>query len=492
MLQRELIRQTVRLKFKPCLYAALTTIAGFGSLVLCDILPVINFGWMMIGGLIISLIMTFLVIPTGLMLLKKGPPPVFKSRYLNVTAILARFTQAHGTKILLVSCLILIISVAGISRLEVENSFIDYFKKSTEIYQGMKIIDEKMGGTTPLDVVIDMAEADRIQMGDSDQISASDDDFDTFGEFDDAEDDAQYWFTVDKMAKILAIHDYLEGLPETGKVLSLGTFLKIAQNINDGKPLDNFMLALLHKEIPDRFRKIVLDPYVSVAENQVRFSVRVRDSDKDLHRNELLNRIRSDLSQKFELDQNRVHLAGLLVLYNNMLQSLFNSQIITLGITLLVLMVMFFILFRSLRLALIAVFPNIVSIAVVLGTMGWFEIPLDMMTITIAAISIGIAVDNAIHYIHRFSQEFAVDRNYLNTMHRCHGSIGKALYYTSLTIIMGFSILTLSNFIPSIYFGLLTGLAMLIALTAALTLLPQLLLFIRPFGPEAVIPRNVK
>ena len=146
---------------------------------------------------------------------------------------------------------------------------------------------------------------------------------------------------------------------------------------------------------------------------------------------------------------------------------------------------MFLLLFKSIKLALIALMPNLLAVGSVLGFMGWMHIPLDMMTITIAAISIGIAVDNTIHYIYRFKNEFKSSQNYLSTMHYCHGSIGYAMYYTSITIIIGFSILSLSNFLPTIYFGLLTGLAMLIALLAALTLLPQLLIVIKPFGPEA-------
>ncbi|MDX2438910.1 MAG: MMPL family transporter, partial [Desulfobacterales bacterium] len=259
-----------------------------------------------------------------------------------------------------------------------------------------------------------------------------------------------------------------------------------AEKLNSGKPLDNFKLALLCSELPDEFKNIVLKPYVSVEHDQVRFSIRIIDSEKSLKRNELLKRIHNDLIGKLGLKEKNVHLTGMLVLYNNMLQSLFNSQILTLGITVLALMGMFLILFRSIKIALIAIFPNLLSIGVVLGFMGWLKIPLDMMTITIAAISVGIAVDDTIHYIHRFKQEFEIDQNYINAVHRSHGSIGYAMYYTSLTIIIGFSILVLSNFIPSIYFGLLTGLAMLIALIAALTLLPQLIVFIKPFGPEPV------
>jgi predicted RND superfamily exporter protein len=244
------------------------------------------------------------------------------------------------------------------------------------------------------------------------------------------------------------------------------------------------MLALIYNELPERFRKIIMDPYVSIENNEARFYVRIRDSEPDLRRNELLKQIQFDLKDKLDIPEDKGRLANLLVLYNNMLQSLFKSQIITLGVVILAFLIMFVFIFRSVKIALIAIFPNVLSIGVVLGFMGWVGIPLDMMTITIAAISVGIAVDDTIHYIHRYRLEFAKDSNYLAAMYRSHESIGYAMYYTSITIIVGFSILVLSKFIPSIYFGLLTGLAMLIALVAALTLLPQLMIVLKPLGPE--------
>jgi hypothetical protein len=496
--QRKLVYDTVRLMLRPCLYAGLTTMAGFGSLLLCNILPVITFGWMMIAGITVSLFVTFMLFPAGVMLLsKETAKPKFDVKF-SITSILAKFTQEHGTIITVISCFAFIISVIGISKLVVENSFIDYFKHTTEIYQGMKVIDRNLGGTTPLDVIVEIEKPETslppdTSPGTSPYISKENtenpdkfDEFAEFDEFDKAIDDDKYWFTSKKMDQVKKIHDYLDGLPETGKVLSLGTMMKIAEKLNNGKPLDNFKLALLYGELPAEFKNIVLKPYVSVENDQVRFSIRIIDSDKSLKRNELLKRIHNDLIGKLGLKEKNVHLTGMLVLYNNMLQSLFNSQILTLGITVLALMCMFLILFRSIKIALIAIFPNLLSIGVVLGFMGWMNIPLDMMTITIAAISVGIAVDNTIHYIHRFKQEIKVDWDYIKTVHRCHGSIGYAMYYTSITIIIGFSILVLSNFIPSIYFGLLTGLAMLIALIAALTLLPQLIVFFKPFGPEPV------
>ncbi len=487
---RRLVLDTMVTMFLPCLYVTLTTIAGFGSLLLCKIKPVINFGWMMSAGIIISLIITFIFLPTALLLLEKGPREVMPGKRFALTLAMSRFTETRGRLILVLAVLVFIVSAIGMSRLIVENSFINYFKKSTEIYQGMKTIDQQLGGTTPLDVIVKMPAVETAATAeapatDSDP-SAGDDEFDEFDEFDAPQTDARYWFTPDKMAHIQRIHDYLDQLGATGKVLSLGTLMKIATTLNGGKPLDSFQMALLYTELPDEFKHILLDPYVSIPDNELRFTTRIRDSNPNLRRDALLKKIRHDLADKLKINEKNFRLTGLMVLYNNVLQSLFSSQITTLGMTLVALMVMFLILFRSVKVALIAIAPNLLAIFFVLGFMGWVKIPLDMMTITIAAISMGIAVDDTIHYIYRFIEEFEKDGNYIATMHRCHGSIGYAMFYTSITIIAGFSILTLSSFIPSSLFGILTGLAMFVALISSLTVLPRLIVVLKPFGPEKI------
>jgi len=480
----QLILDTILSKLKPCVYVTLTTIAGFGSLLFCNILPVTTFGWMMIAGLTVSLIVTFLLFPSVLILLPKETPQSGREWRFSITSILARFTEAHGVFIVGVSTLVFVCSIIGISRLEVENSFIDYFHENTEIHQGMKVIDQRLGGTTPFDVIIDFEEPNALAASTETPEVESDDEFDEFDDLDKASASDKYWFTAEKMTRIKAVHSYLDNLPETGKVLSLATLLSIVEKLNDNKTLDSFELALLYSETPKVFKAMLVRPYVSVEYNQARFWVRVRDSEKTLRRDALLKKIRAELTGVLNLDAENVHLSGMLVLYNNMLQSLFGSQILTLGITVLLLSLMFLVLFRSLKIALIAMLPNILPIAVALGVMGWLDIPLDMMTITIASIGIGIAVDNTIHYIHRYKNEFQKDRNYLQTMHRCHQSIGHAMYYTSVTIIIGFSILAMSNFIPSVYFGLLTGLVMFIAILADLALLPRLLILSKAFGKE--------
>ena len=490
--QMELVRETVFSKFIPCLYTTLTTVAGFGSLLICDILPVITFGLMMSVGLVVSLVVTFFLFPAILCLIPKGKSGEDRQFCGGFTRFLANVTQNNAKAVFIITGLLIAMIAVGVSRLTVENSFIDYFRESTEIYQGLKVIDQNLGGTTPLDIIVSFQEAD-LEANDhslvNDDIGTEsseefegDDEFDEFDEFEEVDNSDKYWFTADKMAKIMKVHDYLESLPEIGKVLSLGTMLKIAEEFTDGKPLDDFQLALLYTQLPDNFKNMALAPYISIPDNQARLTVRIKDSLEGLKRDDLLKQIAFDMGNKLGLQENQYQLAGMMVLYNNMLQSLFSSQILTIGFVVLALVVMFTLLFRSIKIALIAIIPNVISAVAVLGIMGLAGMPLDFITITIAAISIGIAVDDTIHYIHRFKEEYEVDRSYINSMHRCHGSIGNAMYYTSLTIIAGFSILVLSYFIPTILFGLLTGLAMFIALITALTLLPRLIIVFKPFG----------
>ncbi len=482
--QRTLVHDTIRTKFVPSLYAVLTTIAGFSSLVMCDIKPVINFGLMMSAGLVLSLALTFVLFPAAVVLTKKRDISTESERQStsSFTASLGRFTEHHGAIIMATTCVVSILAVVGISRLRVENSFIDYFKQSTEIYQGMKLIDQKLGGTTPLDVIVAFDDIDLKQFAQPDEEV---DPFLNPYAKKVTENYDKYWFFDDRLKTIEAVHDYIDQLPETGKELSLATLLKIGRNLNGGKSLDSISMAVLYTKLPEKYKDLILSPYLSIAHNEARFSVRIIDSLKGLKRDALLKKIKHDLTTRLGLAPDRVHLAGTMVLYNNMLQSLFASQIKTMGVVALALLLMFLVLFRSVWLAVIALFPNLLSAAAVIAVMGWLDIPLDMMTITIAAISVGIAVDDTIHYIYRFREEIKCDGDYYRTLHRCHGSIGHAMYYTSVTIIIGFSILALSNFWPTIYFGLFTGLAMLVALIAALTLLPWLIVVVKPFGKEA-------
>ena len=486
---RALTRETVGHTFVPCFYASLTTIAGFSSLILCDILPVVNFGWMMTMGIIVSLIVTFVLFPAALLLMKQPPAAAEKEFGLPLTSFFARLAEHHGTLILVISAIVAGLTVLGATRLEVENSFINYFKQSTEIYRGMAFIDREMGGTTPLDVILDFdsaAEPEPVA-----EQEKSNDGFDEFDEFDDFAleeeegDREKYWLTTPKLDRIGKVHDYLDGLEGTGKVSSLATLTKIGRDINNGEALDDFLLAILFQKMPPDFKTVLINPFVSVENEQARINVRIKDSMKSLRRDALLKKIQSDLKEELGLRDDQFRLSGLMVLYNNMLQSLFQSQIKTIGYTVLALTVMFLILFRSFKISLIAILPSLLASLVVIGVMGLGGIPLDVMTITIVAISIGIAVDDTIHYLHRFRVEFEKDGSYVATVHRCHRSIGSAMFYTSITITSGFSILAISNFIPSILFGLLTALAMMIALISALSLLPKLILIFKPFGPES-------
>jgi len=472
---KRLLRHAVLVMFKPCLYTALTTMVAFGSLVVSGITPIISFGWIMVMGVVTALTVVFLLFP-ALMSLLPAEPDVVQSETprFSITNMLARFTDRAGSRLLWIFALVFVVSAVGVSRLQVENSFIAYFDDDTEIYKGMKLFDDKLGGTLAFDVLVNLP--------DEAALDAVDDGFDDGFEEDNSD---AYWFTSDKMNQLKQMHEYLDEHPRTGKVLSFGSVVQLAEQLNGNEPIDSFLWALLYTMLPETLRTIVLNPFLSVEHNQARFNIRVIESDPELNRNELINEVRAGLQSNFGLTPEQVEVSGMLVLYNNVLQSLYQSQILTLGVVLGVIMVMFLILFQSLRIAVLCIIPNIIAALLVLGIMGWLGIPLDIMTITIAAISVGIGVDNTIHYMHRFRREFHRLGNYKAAMYVCHGSIARAMYFTSLTIVAGFSILVLSNFIPTIVFGLLTSIAMLVALLGALTLLPQLLISFKGLGPES-------
>ena len=482
----DIVSETIHYMFIPCVYTSLTTIVAFVSLFVSGIRPVIDFGYMMTVGITSAFIITFIVFPTILMILPKEYIEEKNDITKSITKKFANFSINNYVKIIFFSIFVMAISIYGISKVKVENRFIDYFHSDTEIHQGMLEIDRKLGGTTPFDIIIDKPESDVQDKEITNEIEDEDLEFDSLSEIlgDEEEDVAGYWLSNPKFKEILKIHDYLESQPETGKVLSLGTLYRLAIGLNDDEPLSDLQVGALKKALSDDVKKVLLDPYLSEDEAQTRITLRVIDSDKNLNRKEFIERVENFLQKEMNYPKERFKTTNMLVLYNNMLQSLFSSQIQTIGFVFISIMFMFLILFRSIFLAVIAIIPNILPATLVLGFMGLKSIPLDLMTITIAAISVGIAVDNTIHYVIRFKREFSKNRNYFETVKICHGSIGKAMYYTSSIIVIGFSILSLSNFIPTIYFGLLTGLAMLTALLASLTLLPSLLILFKPLGSE--------
>lgn len=530
--QKELAVRTVNRMARPCLYTTLTTIVAFASLVFSDIRPVIDFGWMMTLGAFVSLILTFITIPTGLCLLGGKGATDYGNENPRYTRVFANVVERFPTAILLVAGLVAAVALYGISQLKVENRFIDYFKSDTEIHQGMKVIDRNLGGTMSFDIVLDApdwwganSEAEEAfeddDFGDDsfdadfaddsfDQDSFSDDPFaesdpfdddpfgdDPFGEDSFGEDafggsgaaqagakkdySDSYWWNRQSILQVEKFHDYLESQPEIGKVNSIATSYKLARDLNRGADLNDIELTFMRQNLGAELEASLITPYLSDEVQQTRISTRVIESEPGLSRSELIARIEEFGVKELGLKPEKVRATGLIVLYNNMLQSLFGSQIQTLAAVFIGIMLMFMVLFRSVMVSLIAIVPNILGAGVVLGFMGLVGIPLDIMTITIAAITVGMGVDHAIHYIHRFKTELVKDYDYLQTMKRSHQTIGRALFYTAITIILGFSLLSLSNFIPSIYFGLLTALAMFANTLLSLMLLPRLLILFKPF-----------
>ncbi|MDA9071592.1 MMPL family transporter [Candidatus Pelagibacter sp.] len=469
----EIISKTTKKMFLPIIYTVLTTVCAFLSLIFSGIKPIIDFGWMMTFGLITSFIITFTLLPTLLNFISNNDVKVNENKESKITNFLGNISINNKKLIFTFTGLVIILSVVGISRLEVENSFINYFNKNTEIYKGMKLIDEKLGGTTPLEVILKFPNIEE-------PINNEEDEFENWDD-DESQNNQKYWFTKDKVDKIIKVHNYLDSLPAVGKVLSFSSIIEVATQLNNNKPLGTLEMGVLYSKIPESIKKDIIDPYISIKDNEARVSLRIIDSQEGLRRNDLIKKINYDLKNKLKLKESEFKLAGVLILYNNLLQSLFKSQILTLGLVMVGIFAMFMILFKNIKLSLIGVVPNFIAAFFILGIIGLLGIPLDMMTITIAAITIGIAVDNSIHYIYRFKEEFKKNKNYNDTLKVCHSTVGVAILNTSITIVFGFSILVFSKFIPTIYFGIFTGIAMLLAMISVLTLLPSLILVTKPF-----------
>ncbi len=449
---RDLVFQSACLVALPCLYCTLTTMVGFGSLVASGIQPVIDFGRMMFIGIGVAYILCFSFFPAALMLFSKPKDPGSSSDEAPLSMLFARFTEERTRLMVIGSIVLIVLGVWGISRLTVENRFVDYFKANTDISKGMVVIDSRFGGTTPMEIVLEGTGTD-------------------------------FWFQAENLAKLRRIHLYLESQSEVGKVLSLDTLIQVGEKINDNQPLNPLILGMVRTMLPEDLKNQMVRPFVTDDFAKTRIVALVRETDPNLNRVVLLGKIQDKLrAEGFGGDTGRV--TGLYVLYNNLLQSLFRSQILTIGFVYAAVWLMFIALFRSVKLASIAMIPNVFPVVLVLGSLGLLGIPLDIMTITIAAITIGIAVDQTIHYVHRFKEEFPALGNYRKTMYACHGSIGRAMWYTSVTIIAGFSILMLSSFMPTIYFGMFTAMAMVAALFGSLVMLPALLVWLKPLGPE--------
>mgnify|MGYP001588278243 FL=1 len=497
--QHKLVSQTVISMAKPCLYTVLTTIVAFTSLVVSDIRPVIDFGWMMTMGISLALVIAFIIIPAGMVLLGKGPHTSLQDNSSAFTAKFAWLTEHYGTLILLTALSLAALSAYGISKLEVENRFIDYFRSDTEIYRGMETIDTALGGTTPLDIIIQAPVFDEPTINDVEEFESTDDDYsldddyafeDEYGDMEEelAQDDASslaesYWFSSAGLADLEKLQTFIDAQPEVGKVNSLVQLYAVARDLSN-RDLNDLEIAIMRQSLSDEIYQQMVAPYLLEDIDEARIQLRAMETGGQLRRAELLEKIHQYAIDEVGIAPENIRFTGILVLYNNMLQSLYKSQIVTLGAVFIGIMIMFLVLFQSVKISIIAILPNFLAAGIVLGSMGIFGIPLDMMTITIAAITVGIGVDHAIHYLTRFKREFSLDSNYIGAMHRAHASIGQALFYTSITIIAGFSILALSNFIPSVYFGLLTGLAMLAALLGSMTLLPQLIIISKPFGAD--------
>jgi len=464
-----LVRQTMISKFAPCLYNTLTTIAAFGSLTASRILPVEDFGWMMCIGIAIGFVTSFSFFPAMLLLLGRGSTTTVLSEELGVTRVFSHMVRWRARTIVGITLIWTLLAVFGIGQVSMYNRFLDYFRHDTDIHQGMTFIDAKLGGTVPFDVVLHFAPFE--------SYAESDDEDDFFADEEETYPE-RYWFTRDKLDVLEKVHGYIESRPEVGKVVSLGSLEDLAREFTDGQPLSNIEIAAVLEVLPENLRGELIRPYASPATGEMRINARVIESGPHFDRKKLVSDIRAFAVDDAKFQPEDVEITGMMVLFDSMLEQLLSSQVGTIVYVLLATFIMFVILLRSWLYAVLGLIPNVIAAASVIALMGYLGIPLDMMTITIAAICIGIGVDDAIHYLHRFEEEYARESDVRLAVAWSHATIGRAMYFTSVTIIIGFSILVFSNFVPTILFGVLTAAAMVLALVANLTVLPSLLVLL--------------
>tara|TARA_R110002095_G_scaffold212376_1_gene201416 strand:- start:4182 stop:6533 length:2352 start_codon:yes stop_codon:yes gene_type:complete len=444
--QNSILLKTFTNKFKPCLYAGITTSVGFASLIFSGIQPVISFGWMMIVAMIISIASSLLLFPSFLTLFSRQS----ESSLQNINRIIIRFfshcSLNYNKLIVVVSIVVVIISVLGLFRLQVENSFLNYFKESTQVREELSFIDQEFGGSTPLDLVYSI---------------------------DEKEKKPDLLLSAKTVQSLQKIQHVLRQYEATGNITSVVNFTELARQINHGQPLTEYELSVIYTLLDNELKEQLLGAYFDPDTSQLRISMRIQDSTPGFNRADFLATLKKDL-EGLGLQQENYSLTNLFVLYQDILQRLFSSQIMTLGLVFIALTLVLFGVFKSIKVALITVIPNILTTIIILGIMGWLHIPLDLMTITISAIAMGIAVDDTIHFTHRYLEQRQtedVQQATINTFN----SVGYAMLYTTVIVTIGFSLLSFSDFVPSMVFGLLTGLAMLLALLTDSTLLPVLL-----------------
>ncbi|GHE77571.1 efflux RND transporter permease subunit [Thalassotalea profundi] len=445
---KKLILHTIKQKIKPCFYAGLTTTIGFGSLIFSGVQPVISFGWMMVVAMVVSFIVSLSFFPALLFALFKKQAFVKNHKLLESSmSTMADFIKAQPKKVLVISVLVTAIGAFGCLKLTAENSFLNYFSEETDVRQELTFIDQEFGGSTSFDVLLNIPE---------EQISAN------------------LVISASAVQTVTAIQNMLAQQQAIGVITSIADFTRIAQVVN-GKPLTEYELTALYKSLDTDLQQELFGAYFSEKDNQVRISMRVQDSTQDLNRADLLQNIHTELSA-LGLKEKDYTLTGLFILYQDVLSRLVDSQVLTILIVYGAMAITLMIIFSSLKVACIALIPNLITTLVIMGILGLFSIPLDLMTITIAAVAMGISMDDTIHYIHRYLEERKLDKTGdKEWVKRTNLSVGYALIYTTSVIVIGFGTLVFSNFVPSMLFGLLTSVAMIVALVTDITTLPVLL-----------------
>ncbi len=443
--ETDLVLKAVKLKFKPCFYAGLTTSIGFGSLIFSGVQPIISFGWMMVVAMFVTMVVSLLLFPALLLVFFQDTPDVKRHPRISATlAWLASISKNQGKLVVVVSTIALVVGLAGCLRLSAETSFLNYFSESTDVHRELSFIDQQFGGSTPFDVLYSVPEKEQEQ---------------------------DLLLTAEAVQSLTSIHNMLDDQEAIGNVTSIADFTRIAKTVM-GKPLTEYELTALYKTLDPQLRQDLFGDYYAQGVHQTRISTRIADTTEGLNREAFINELRQNMAD-LGVSEEDYEFTNLFVLYQDILARLVDSQLKTIIIVYAAIAIVLLAVFKSLKVALICLVPNAIATALIMGLMGWAAIPLDLMTLTIAAVAMGISIDDTIHFTHRYLERIETGKG--EPIEDTFLSVGYALVYTTIVIAVGFSALMFSNFVPSVLFGLLTSVAMLLALATDLSVLPVLL-----------------
>ncbi|MFH1459488.1 MAG: MMPL family transporter [Candidatus Omnitrophota bacterium] len=454
--KREVFIRTVSFIITPCFISSATTALGLFSLIVSTVEPVKHFGLVSCIGIIFSFCAAIIIVPT---LLLVSPQHINKSKGLELNKLLKVIQIINQKKykvVLWVAAIGTIFMLFGITKIVIETNELEWFKKDSDFYKTVVLIDNDLCGVTDLEVIIKGKP-----------------------------DDLNNPIILERIDKLSA---EIRKMPYVKKVISLATYVKrVNKALNNDDPQ--------YYRVPEQRELIAqelflfsfsdagrneLERYVSSDYSRGRISIKIKKiSSAEIV--QLSYDVKRLAEESFKDNDIQFSLSGFSYMYAELEENLQDSQIKSFSMAFLLIIGLMFIIFNSLKYGLISILPNLFPIVFILGMMGWLNIKLNVATVMIASISLGIAVDDTIHLLFRFRNVFSKTNSVIQAINNSIFRVGQAVIFTSVINILGFTVMLSSNFMPTREFGILIAFTLFFALLGDLFILPSLLIIAKRF-----------